>query len=83
MANVDSVAADQGEAAHAWAEAYIDGLGWVGFDVSNRVCPGVEYLRLASGLDYLEAAPIRGMRRGGGEETLDVRVRVAESAGQQ
>jgi transglutaminase-like putative cysteine protease len=73
----------QGEAAHAWAEAYIEDLGWVGFDVANRICPSEAHLRVASGLDYLEAAPIRGLRRGGGQETLDVRVQVAEGGGQQ
>tara|TARA_R110000824_G_scaffold118960_2_gene271617 strand:- start:243873 stop:244691 length:819 start_codon:yes stop_codon:yes gene_type:complete len=73
----------QGDAAHAWAEAYIEDLGWVGFDVANRICPTEAHLRVASGLDYLEAAPIRGLRRGGGQETLDVRVRVAETAAQQ
>ena len=73
----------QNEAAHAWAEAYIEDLGWVGFDVANRICPTVAHVRVASGLDYLEAAPIRGLRRGGGQETLEVRVRVAEGAGQQ
>lgn len=83
MADVDEVAATQGEAAHAWAEAFIEDLGWVGFDVANRICPGVGHLRVASGLDYLEAAPVRGLRRGGGKESLDVRVHVAESAGQQ
>ena len=83
MAEVDEVAATQGEAAHAWAEAFIEGLGWVGFDVANRICPGVAHLRVATGLDYLEAAPVRGLRRGGGRENLDVRVRVAETAGEQ
>ncbi len=72
-------AGEQGEAAHAWAEAYIEGLGWVGFDVANRICPSVAHVRVASGLDYLEAAPIRGLRRGGGQETLDVKVQVAEA----
>ncbi|MGV8997301.1 MAG: transglutaminase family protein [Parvibaculaceae bacterium] len=76
-------AGEQGDAAHAWAEAYIDDLGWVGFDVANRICPTEAHLRVASGLDYLEAAPIRGLRRGGGQETLDVRVHVAESGTQQ
>jgi len=83
MAGADEVAGTQGEAAHAWAEAFIEDLGWVGFDVANRISPGMAHLRIASGLDYLEAAPIRGQRRGGGSESLDVRVRVAEGAGQQ
>lgn len=71
------------EASHAWAEAYIDGLGWVGFDVANRICPTDAHIRVACGLDYLEAAPARGLRRGGGEETLEVRLRVDAGAAQQ
>ena len=71
------------EASHAWAEAYIDGLGWVGFDVANRICPTDAHVRVACGLDYLEAAPARGLRRGGGEETLEVRLRVDAGAAQQ
>lgn len=62
------------EAHHAWAEAWIEGLGWVGFDVANRICPTERYVRLAAGLDAGQAAPITGLRRGGGEETLDVSV---------
>ncbi|PKQ01552.1 MAG: transglutaminase family protein [Alphaproteobacteria bacterium HGW-Alphaproteobacteria-12] len=71
------------EASHAWAEAYIDGLGWVGFDVANRICPADAHVRVACGLDYLEAAPVRGLRRGGGEETMEVRLRVDAGAAQQ
>lgn len=71
------------EASHAWAEAYIEGLGWVGFDVANRICPTDAHVRVACGLDYLEAAPARGLRRGGGEETLEVRLRVDAGATQQ
>lgn len=64
------------EAGHAWAEAYVDGFGWVGFDPANGVCPTEAYVRIAVGLDSLGAAPIRGARIGGGNETLDVKVRV-------
>lgn len=71
------------EASHAWAEAYIEGLGWVGFDVANRICPTDAHVRVACGLDYLEAAPARGLRRGGGEETMEVRLRVDAGATQQ
>lgn len=70
------------EAGHAWAEAFVDGLGWVGFDVANRVCPTEAYVRTSIGLDYREAAPVRGMRRGGGEEALDVRLKVAQNQAQ-
>ena len=62
------------EAHHAWAESWIEGLGWVGFDVANRICPTDWYVRLAVGLDASNAAPIVGSRRGGGSETLSVSV---------
>lgn len=69
------------EAAHAWAELWIDGLGWVGFDPANRACPDDRYVRLGSGLDARDAAPIRGIAQGPGRETLDVTVAVFQ--GQQ
>ena len=64
------------EAAHAWAELYVDGLGWVGFDAANRCSPDARYIRLGSGLDAQDAAPIRGIARGPGTESLDVTVAV-------
>ncbi len=64
------------EAAHAWAELFIPGLGWVGFDPANECCPDDRYVRLGSGLDAREAAPIRGSARSNGAESLDVTVAV-------
>ncbi|MFE3835542.1 transglutaminase family protein [Pseudogemmobacter sonorensis] len=73
------------EAAHAWAEIHVPGLGWVGFDPANECCPDERYIRLASGFDARDAAPIRGLARGGaggaGPESLQVAVAVL-SAGQ-
>ncbi len=66
-----------GEASHAWAEVHVAGLGWVGFDAANRCCPDDRYIRLGSGRDALDAAPIRGVSRGGGSEAMDVTVVVA------
>lgn len=66
-------------AGHAWAEAFIDGLGWVGFDAANGVCPTEHYVRVAIGLDYRDTAPVRGLRQGGGDEALEVVVRVGQS----
>ncbi len=63
-------------ASYAWMEAHVAGLGWVGFDPANCVCPGTGYVRLAVGRDYADAAPVRGVRTGGGAETLDVSVSV-------
>jgi transglutaminase-like putative cysteine protease len=59
---------------HAWAEACIEDLGWVGFDPTNRACATDAYIRTATGLDYAEASPIRGVRSGGGIETMTVKV---------
>lgn len=75
--------AGEQEAAHAWAEAYIPDLGWTGFDPANGVCPGPSYLRVAAGLDYLDAAPLRGARRGGGQERLSVAVTARDAMRQR
>ncbi len=71
------------EAHHAWAEVWIEGLGWLGFDPANELCPTDRYVRLACGLDAASAAPIRGTRRGGAEEVLDVIVEVQQQSAQQ
>lgn len=71
------------EASHAWAEAYLSDFGWIGFDPSNRTLPGEHYVRASIGLDYWSAAPVRGVRRGVGEESLAVDVRVRETSQQQ
>jgi transglutaminase-like putative cysteine protease len=68
------------EAAHAWAELHVPGLGWVGFDPANRCCPDDRYIRLGSGFDAQDAAPIRGIARGGGREALDVTVAVQQAS---
>ncbi|HVY20962.1 MAG TPA: transglutaminase family protein [Bauldia sp.] len=68
----------QQEAGHAWAEALIPDLGWVGFDPANGISPTDAYVRAAIGLDYLGAAPIRGVRYGGRGESLAVHVHVAD-----
>ncbi len=71
----DRVAQDAG---HAWAEAHVDALGWVGFDISNGISPDARYVRIASGLDYSEAAPISGLRYGAAGESLDVAIQVQQ-----
>lgn len=71
-----------GEAHHAWVEAEVAGLGWVGFDPANGVCPDEHYVRLACGLDAASAAPIRGVRRGPGADSLSVHVCVHEQTQQ-
>lgn len=71
------------EAAHAWAEAYVDGLGWVGFDVSNGISPDPRYVRVATGRDYRDAAPITGISIGAATEALHVELAVEQQVPQQ
>ena len=66
------------EASHAWAEAYVPDLGWVGFDVSNVISPDERYARIATGLDYDEAAPISGIVFGDSEESMLVSLQVQQ-----
>ncbi len=56
-------------ASHAWVEAWIEGR-WRTFDVTNRLDKPSHHLKLAVGMDYLDACPVRGVRFGGGEETM-------------
>ncbi|MAO54600.1 MAG: transglutaminase [Rhodospirillaceae bacterium] len=74
----DSTGNDSHLASHAWAEMLVDGLGWVSFDPANDQCATDAYIRLALGLDYGTASPIRGLRSGGGVEEMDVSVRIEE-----
>ncbi len=59
-----------------WAEAWL-GDGWYSFDVTNRLGRPERHLKLAVGLDYLDACPVRGLRRGGGCEQMHARVLVS------
>jgi transglutaminase-like putative cysteine protease len=64
-------------AGHAWAEAHVTGLGWVGFDISNGISPDARYVRVSTGRDYREAAPVTGIRFGGVPEKMQVALAVA------
>ncbi len=66
------------EATHAWAEAYVHGLGWVGFDVSNGISPDPRYVRVATGRDYADAAPVTGISSGAVTEALTVDIAVEQ-----
>jgi transglutaminase-like putative cysteine protease len=67
------------DASHAWAEALVPDLGWVAFDPTNGICATDQHLRVAVGLDYLSAAPVRGAQSGGGGEALSVRLSVGQA----
>ena len=73
---------DEQGAGHAWAEAFVPKLGWVAFDPANGLCATDAHVRVAVGLDYLGAAPLRGTRYGGGGEVMSVKVRVDQASQQ-
>lgn len=66
---------------HAWAEALVPGLGWVGFDASNGVSVTENYVRLASGMDAHDAAPVRGSVFASGAMQVDADVRIDNAVG--
>jgi transglutaminase-like putative cysteine protease len=70
-------------AAYGWAELWIDSYGWIGFDPLEGRCPTEAYVRVAIGLDHLQAAPLSGHRVGGGGEALRVDVHVGPEPARQ
>ncbi len=66
------------DATHAWAEGWFEGIGWVGFDVSNGHSPDERYVRVATGLDYNDASPVSGLRYGPTEERMLVDLQVQQ-----
>ena len=69
-----------GRTSHSWAEAWVPGLEWVGFDPANGISPRGDSLRVAVGLDYRDAAPVSGRRVGFGDAkmTVDCAVRLID-----
>ncbi len=66
-------------ATHAWVEAMLPGLGWVGVDPTNNLLAGERHIRTALGRDYADVPPTRGTFRGDAQSDLDVLVRVTKS----
>lgn len=66
-------------ATHAWVEAFLPQLGWVGFDPTNWLAAGERHIRTAIGRDYADVPPTRGMFRGKAASDLTVAVRVTPS----
>ena len=62
------------EASHAWAEVYIEGSGWIGFDPTNNKVVDDTYIILARGRDYADVAPITGTYYGTGPSAMRVSV---------
>lgn len=67
------LAEGDGSSRHSWAEAFVEGLGWVGFDTVHDICPQDQHIRVAVGLDAVEAGALRGASGVTPEETMEVR----------
>ena len=64
------------DATHAWVEALLPGLGWVGFDPTNNLVAAERHIRVAVGRDYSDVPPTRGTFKGTAESELSVAVQV-------
>ncbi|MDR3440065.1 transglutaminase family protein [Telmatospirillum sp.] len=70
---------ETGLATHAWAEAWVGDAGWLRYDVANRMSNAKAHVRVAVGLDYLDTAPVRGLRRGAGNEEMEIEVNISDA----
>jgi len=68
-------------ASHAWAEAWVPGRGWIGFDATHPVRTTPHHVRLAVGRDYTDAAPTRGVYVGSATGAMSISVRTRDLSG--
>jgi transglutaminase-like putative cysteine protease len=66
---------------HGWAEAHIYEIGWIGFDTVTGRCPEGAYIRVATGIDAIDALPVRGAHHGGSGEKVSQRIAVHMASG--
>ncbi|MCX8089027.1 MAG: transglutaminase domain-containing protein [Meiothermus ruber] len=69
------------QGSHAWVEAFVPGSGWYGYDPTNNSTITEQYVKKAHGRDYDDCPPLKGLRRGGGKEQLNVLVQVKVLSG--
>jgi transglutaminase-like putative cysteine protease len=62
------------DATHAWISVYVPGTGWVDYDPTNNLRPHDQHVTVATGRDFADITPIKGVMHGGGTQTLDVAV---------
>ncbi|WP_147533168.1 transglutaminase family protein [Bacillus marasmi] len=68
--------ADFEQASHAWIEAYVPGIGWVGFDPTNNGLINWRYVKVGHGRDYRDIVPVKGIYQGASAQTMTVEVDV-------
>ena len=66
------------DASHAWVEAWLPELGWVGFDPTNNLIAQNRHIRVCVANDYANASPARGVFKGDADTALEVKVQVSE-----
>jgi transglutaminase-like putative cysteine protease len=66
---------------HGWAEAHVPGLGWIGFDPMTGRCPEGAHIRVAVGIDAIDALPVRGAHHGGSGEKVAHRIKIGVAGG--
>ncbi|MEZ4832073.1 MAG: transglutaminase family protein [Caldilineaceae bacterium] len=67
------------DASHAWIEAYLPTLGWIGLDPTNNLFAGERHIAVAIGRDYADVPPTRGLFRGGADSKMEVGVQVTRA----
>jgi len=72
----DEEAIDLGQS-HGWTESFVEGLGWIGFDPTRKICVTDDYVRLSWGVDAFDAAPLRGVAALSGAIGMNVDVQVS------
>jgi transglutaminase-like putative cysteine protease len=76
--DLQCVTAEFEQASHAWVEAHIPGVGWLGFDPTNNTIMSWRYVKLGHGRDYLDIVPIKGIYKGIGNPIMEVNVDVRQ-----
>jgi transglutaminase-like putative cysteine protease len=66
-------------ASHAWVEAFMPDLGWIGIDPTNDRIAGDHHIRVAIGRDYADVPPTKGVYKGEAESELAVAVTVSKT----
>ena len=59
-----------------WVAVFVPGYGWLELDPTNDVRPGTGHVILAWGRDYGDVTPVKGIALGGGQQVVEVEVRV-------
>lgn len=62
---------------HAWAESFVPGIGWIGFDPTNNLLTATDHVKVAHGRDYKDCAPLKGVIFGQGTNTTSHKVQVS------